>query len=133
MTRLIMRDSFQDRRTQAGATLLEALVAILIFSVGILAVIGLQAASIASVTDAKYRVDASAVAEQQIGELWGTQATLSAGTTTTSLSALPGGSMTTTLTGSAADGWQATIGISWTPPNATTAHKFDTVARIYGS
>lgn len=129
-----MRDSFLDKRTQAGSTLLEALVAILIFSVGILAVIGLQAVAIGSVTDAKYRVDASAVAEQAIGELWATQATLTAGTTTKSISdLLPSGSMTTTLTGSAATGWHATISVTWTPPNATTKHKFDTVASIYGS
>ena len=33
------------RRSQAGAMLLEALIAILIFSLGILAIIGLQAQS----------------------------------------------------------------------------------------
>ena len=112
---------------------MEVLVAVLIFSIGILAVIGLQAMAIANVADAKFRVDASARAERTIGEMWATQAALAPGTTTTTIPELPAGSMTTTIAGSAVAGWAVTIAITWTPPNATTAHKFDTVARIYAS
>jgi len=43
---------------QKGATLLEALMGILIFSVGILALVGMQALAIKQMTDAKYRSDA---------------------------------------------------------------------------
>lgn len=118
---------------QSGIVLIEVLVAVLIFSTGVLAVIGLQAAAIANVTDAKFRVDASAVAERRIGEMWATQAGLVAGTVTTAVPELPSGSMTTTVAGSATAGWAVTIAIAWTPPNATAAHKFNTVARIYPS
>lgn len=55
---------------QRGVLLLEALIAILIFSMGILALVGLQAASINSVVEAKYRVDASFYANRIISEMW---------------------------------------------------------------
>lgn len=55
---------------QRGFTLLEALIAILIFSFGILALIGLQAAAINDVRDAKFRADAAFLANQIVGLMW---------------------------------------------------------------
>ena len=55
---------------QQGSMLLEALISILIFSIGILAIIGLQAASIKLSSDAKYRSDASMLANQHIALMW---------------------------------------------------------------
>jgi type IV pilus assembly protein PilV len=48
---------------QRGSFVLEALIAILLFAIGILAIVGLQAAS-------KYRTDASLLANQIIGQMW---------------------------------------------------------------
>ncbi len=62
---------------QRGMLLLEALVAILIFFVGILGLMGLQAASIKTVGDAKYRADASFLTDQIIGRMWADRANLS--------------------------------------------------------
>lgn len=56
--------------------LLEALIAILIFSFGILALVGMQANSIAIVADAKYRTDASFFADQIVGQMWVNQTNL---------------------------------------------------------
>ncbi len=50
--------------------LLEALVAILIFSMGILAIVGLQASSVRLAGDAKYRADANLLANRLIGSMW---------------------------------------------------------------
>lgn len=55
---------------QQGSMLLEALISILIFSIGILAIIGLQATSIKMSSDAKYRTDASMLANQQLSLMW---------------------------------------------------------------
>lgn len=55
---------------QEGASLLEALVSILIFSIGIVALMGLQAASLKNVADSKYRADAAFLANQLIGQMW---------------------------------------------------------------
>lgn len=61
---------------QRGMMLIEGLLAILIFSMGILAVVGLQAASVKNSADAKYRADASFLANQIIGAMWADQANL---------------------------------------------------------
>ncbi len=50
--------------------ILEALIAILIFSIGILAIVALQAVSIKLAGDAKYRADASLLAEELLGQMW---------------------------------------------------------------
>jgi len=55
---------------QRGATLLEALIGILIFSIGILALVGMQALAIKHMSDAKYRSDAAFFANQIIGQMW---------------------------------------------------------------
>jgi len=68
--------AFAARSKQGGAMLLEALVAILIFSVGILAVVGLQAMAVESVSEAKYRTDASFLANQIVAEMWVNRANL---------------------------------------------------------
>lgn len=59
-------------RDQAGSVLLEALIAILIFSMGILAIVGMQTTAVKAASDAKYRSDASLLANELIGEMWGT-------------------------------------------------------------
>lgn len=58
--------------------LLEALIGLLIFSIGILAVIGLQALSIKAVADAKYRSDAAMLANELMGSVWGGSKSLGA-------------------------------------------------------
>lgn len=55
---------------QGGSVLLEALVAILIFSVGILAVVGMQTSAVKAASDAKYRSDASLLANELLGQMW---------------------------------------------------------------
>jgi type IV pilus assembly protein PilV len=57
-------------RAQAGVMLLEALIGILIFSLGILSLVALQATSIQLTSDAKYRTDASLLANRLIGQMW---------------------------------------------------------------
>jgi type IV pilus assembly protein PilV len=58
------------RKQQSGVMLLEALIAILIFSLGILGVVGMQASAIAASRDAKYRSDASLLANDLVGLMW---------------------------------------------------------------
>ncbi|MBI3068447.1 MAG: hypothetical protein HY323_09740 [Betaproteobacteria bacterium] len=55
---------------QKGVLLLEALLGILIFSMGILALVGMQTIALAQVADAKYRTDAAFLANQVIGQMW---------------------------------------------------------------
>ncbi|MEE8253990.1 MAG: hypothetical protein V3S58_00090, partial [Nitrosomonadaceae bacterium] len=56
------------RKEQRGAMLLEALIAILIFSMGILALMGMQVTAINTVSESKYRSDAGFLANRIIGQ-----------------------------------------------------------------
>ena len=67
---------------QSGVALLEALVGILIFSIGILALMGLQAQSIRNTVEAKYRNEAAYLANQIIGQMWVDRANLATYDTT---------------------------------------------------
>jgi type IV pilus assembly protein PilV len=58
-------------KIQLGSVLLEALIAILLFSMGMLALAGVQAAAIKNAAQAKYRAEASFLANQIIGQMWG--------------------------------------------------------------
>lgn len=59
-----------SKSAQQGSILLEALIAFLIFSMGILGVIGLQATAINNTLDARYRSDAAFLANQIIAQMW---------------------------------------------------------------
>jgi type IV pilus assembly protein PilV len=62
------------RAAQRGGLLLEALIGILLFSIGILAVVALQASATKAVTEAKFRSDASFLADQLVGQIWANRA-----------------------------------------------------------
>jgi type IV pilus assembly protein PilV len=57
-------------KEQAGMVLLEGLIAILIFSLGILAVVGMQGTAVKLTTDARYRSEACLLANQLLGTMW---------------------------------------------------------------
>jgi type IV pilus assembly protein PilV len=76
-TRLAARTARPLHR-QAGVMLLEALLAILIFSVGILAIVGMQATAIQDLGEAKYRSDAAFLANQIVADMWSNSTKLDA-------------------------------------------------------
>lgn len=57
------------RKQQTGSMLIEALVSILLFAIGILALMGLQASAISSATGSKLRVDAMHLANQIVAQM----------------------------------------------------------------
>lgn len=112
-------------RRQEGATLIEALVAVLIFSIGILAVVGMQAFSVSAVTDAKYRADASFLANQALGRLWGDPANLALhAESDVDVAELPQGKRTIEINGD-----RAVVTIRWQLPGGDQ-HRFAAEARI---
>lgn len=60
------------RKQQTGVMLLEALIAILIFSFGVLGLVGLQSSAIQASRDAQYRSQAAMLADEIIGQMWAT-------------------------------------------------------------
>jgi type IV pilus assembly protein PilV len=59
---------------QRGVALLEALIAILIFSFGVLGLVAILAGSIRATNDARYRAEAANLAQALIGAMWSTRA-----------------------------------------------------------
>lgn len=119
---------------QQGVVLLESMIAILIFSMGILAIVGLQAAMIKNTTEAQYRTEASFIAQQKIGLMWANPDPTSPGyvspiESNTDISALlPNGTRTVTQPAVG----QFVITITWQVPGSTDEHNFTTTASITG-
>jgi type IV pilus assembly protein PilV len=90
-----------QKRTSGGSVLLEALVGILIFSIGILALVAMQAESIRNTTEAKYRNDASYLANQIIGRMWADRVKTDGTSNLGSYSHYAGGTTPCSPTGSA--------------------------------
>jgi type IV pilus assembly protein PilV len=112
--------------SQGGVALLEALIAVIIFSIGILGLIGLQANATKSTTQAKFRVDASQIASQRVAAMWVDQGNLAGyNEADTPIAELPGGTRTTVIAGS-----QATVSISWQMPGDSAVNTYQTVAQI---
>lgn len=111
---------------QKGSVLLEGLIAVLVFSFGILAIVGMQASTMKATTLAKSRIDASMIANERIGKMWVDQSNLSAYVeTNTSLSTLLSGKRTTTVNGD-----EVTVVVKWKVPGDNTEHSFQTIARV---
>jgi type IV pilus assembly protein PilV len=60
----------ENVRRQEGVMLIEAMIGILIFSIGILALIGMQATAVKNTTDARYRSEASFLASRIVAQIW---------------------------------------------------------------
>jgi type IV pilus assembly protein PilV len=119
-----------NKKTQQGAILLESLIAMLIFSMGILALVGLQAAMVSNTSDAKYRSLASHLAQQKLGELWADPTHIAAITEPVALAELPNGQYTMSHTPASGE---VRITITWQAPTDTTVHNIMTNARIKGA
>lgn len=70
MTRTAPRSNRPVRTRQHGASLLEVLIALLIFSFGVLGIVGLQANMNIRSTEAKQRAEAAVLANEIIGRMW---------------------------------------------------------------
>lgn len=63
------KQSRSTRPTQSGYVLLEALVALLIFSLGLLGMVGFQAASTKIATDSRFRTEAAMLADELVAKM----------------------------------------------------------------
>lgn len=114
---------------EKGSVLLEGMIAILIFSFGILAIVGLQANSMRITTDAKMRIDASNIANQRVGAMWTDTGNLAAHAgNNEAVASLPEGKMTTVV---AAD--LVTITITWKVPGDDNTQSYSSTTRINGN
>ena len=125
------------KRAQTGAILLEALIAIVIFSMGILAVAGLQATMIRNTTDANFRAEAAFIAQQTIGQMWANPKNINASVSPkddndnpvpSSISGLPNGQL---IVERPAANEQVRVTVTW-QIDGGEQHRVVTNARITG-
>lgn len=128
-------NALRNRNFQQGFMLLEALVAILIFSIGILSLVGMQATATKYSTDARFRSTASYLANQRIAEIWvGDRSKILAPPyveSATPLAALPSGTRTVTVTGDVATGYVVTVTIEWQLPGESSKNRQVVVTEIH--
>lgn len=122
--------------------LIEALIGLLIFMLGILALIGMQAIAMQYTIDAKYRSEASFLTNQVIGTMWVDRANLNSYDTTsgagTTARATWISSVVETLPGATGanapsivvSGRQATVTVSWQRPGESSPSRHSAVAQI---
>jgi type IV pilus assembly protein PilV len=136
------------RRVQtAGFAMIEVLVAVLLFAIGILGIVGLQASMTQTQTESKVRADAANLVDELATVMWGelgnqdTIANLAAFSTggcsgnaacnawlTKLGKTLPGGTIASLDFNNVADTWDVNFGLvtvtlSWTLPNGS-AHQY---------
>lgn len=122
-------------RKQGGVALVEAMVAIVIFAFGVLAIVGLQTASVRQVSDAKYRIDAANVVSQSLGAMWADRSNIQAhAVKDQAVSSLPNGKLTIVVPGpwTAAAGVTVTVSVSWQVPGDRKVHTQTSVQFIAG-
>lgn len=143
-----------SRPSERGVTLIDALVALLLFSLGILGLMGAQSAAIQTASQSRYRAIAAVQAETLVSRMW-----LSDRTAATLQASFAGGSSGSKGSGSSGGTgytvWKeglddsglpnvsatvsfatvnssslATVQISWTAPGETTAHTYTSVTQL---
>ena len=73
------------RRLEQGVMLIEALIAILIFSIGILAAVGMQGVAIKNVSESRSRSEAAFFGQQLLAQMWIDQNINAAGANTSNV------------------------------------------------
>jgi type IV pilus assembly protein PilV len=131
------RNGLRKIGRQLGFSLIEGLIAIALFSFGVLAIMNLQAQTIKHGGESKYRIDAGFLASQLVGEMWANRTNLAQYVNASYLprqtwnsavsSALPAGAGMVEVVAT-----QVTITVTWQAPGQSQ-HRHVVIADINGS
>jgi type IV pilus assembly protein PilV len=127
----------QALRLAAGFSLIEVLIAMLIFSIGVLGLVGLQASLVRAQANTKMRSDAAYLATDLISQMWADAKNLNSYSNCASYApceawrnkvsdVLPQGAVTVAVTNTTG---AVTLTIDWQPPNEVV-HTFSTTTSI---
>lgn len=128
-----------QRCGQKGFLLIEALVAVLIFSLGLVTLMGLQSVSIQNAIYGKYRTDASYLANEIVAQMMADKNNVSSYADGASVSSvfrtawnsevsahLPSGTASIAI----ANGGIVSVQVGWQAPGDSEAHRYRAVARV---
>jgi type IV pilus assembly protein PilV len=116
-------------RRQRGTTMVEVLVSVLLFSLGIVALLRVLGTAVQDTGSLQYRATAATLADSYIGRMWVDRGNLpSYAGTNVAVPELPNGKRTVTVAGNV-----VTVQISWQAPGATTASNHQVSATIVGN
>ena len=131
----------KSKKSAQGFLLIEVLVSLLIFSFGLLALLGVQTFAITDAMHGKYRTDASYLANSIIGRMMVDQANMAnyasnAGTVSANKTAwdtevtntLPDATTSITINGKA-----VTVIVSWRNPDESQRHNYTALAQVAAS
>jgi type IV pilus assembly protein PilV len=140
------RSSPRTTKGQGGAALLEVLIAVLVFSLGILGTVGMLATTNRVASDARYRMEAANIATGLVADMWTTapnQVDVQFGASGYGLASwqskatalLPGSSGThiavdLTKPGISSQSRTVDVTVSWTLPGSTETHSYLLSAQI---
>jgi type IV pilus assembly protein PilV len=131
MERDTMTMPIAAKSPQQGVLMIEALVAVLIFSIGVLAIVGLQATMVKNTAEAKFRSEASYIAQARIGQIWADpdNAATFVETDTDISSLLPSGKRTVTQPSAG----EFVVTVKWQQPGPNQPERnFTTTVRVTG-
>lgn len=140
---MIARGRMSRSSLASGFVLIEVLISVLIFAVGVLALVGLQVSMTRAQTESKIRADAAYLASELVGLMWSDVSNVAKYSTADCAShpqcnswkskvehALPSGGSTVSVTTTAGnDQGKVNIEISWTSTSGD-AHKYKTEAMV---
>jgi type IV pilus assembly protein PilV len=142
-------------RPPSGIVLIDVMIAILLFSIGILGMVALQSSAIKLSSDANYRTNAAMFADQVISNMWTADpsklataypspsgsafkawaATINCDSTTRATGCLPGTvanvpTITVTPLTGLASNYLVTVKVNWRAPNDTGPHNYVSTTQI---
>lgn len=115
-------------KRQAGSSLVEVLVSVLLLSMAVLGLMRALTAATRSSGDVEYRSVAATLADERVGMMWVDRANLAGYVEAdTAVAALPNGLRTTTVAGNVVN-----VTLTWQAPSALTASRHRVTATITG-
>jgi type IV pilus assembly protein PilV len=114
------------RRHQGGSTLIEVLISVLLFSLGVIGLLRALGLAMRGSGDIEFRSVAATMADERIGRMWVDRTNLATyAETNVAVPQLPSGTRTTTVVGNV-----VTVQIGWQAPGATAASNHSISATI---
>jgi type IV pilus assembly protein PilV len=121
--------TFGDRirgNGQRGSALVEVMVSVLLFSVGIIGLVRMLGTAVKDTGDVEFRAAAATLADETIGRMWVDRGNLVAHAVVDDpVAALPGGTRTVAVNGNV-----VTVTVSWQPPGEPRTRSHVTVATL---